>query len=159
MQDVPRGGLSIIYPMNRCRSRKKPRQLHRRSRRRTSDFPITPICHKAWNNALSTTALYLNSRQNKPKDIQVRHNCTVCSRNIRRLKLCYSRRQLQFHNACDVRLHHRWSLGILAIKRVHNLGLIRWWVPVLFNTSFLGIIVLGIVPGAKGGNQFRSQPR
>ena len=44
----------------------------------------------------------------------------------------------------------------LAIKRVHDLGLIGWWVLVFFNASFLGVIILGIAPGAKGENQFGS---
>ena len=63
---------------------------------------------------LSTTALNLNSRQSKPKNILVQHNCTVHSQTIRCLYLCYSRRYLQPNNACDSRLHHRCSLCALG---------------------------------------------
>ena len=52
------------------------------------------------------------------------------------------------------------GLGVpLAIKRVHDLNLISWWALVFFNTSFLGIIILGIAPGTKGENHFGPQPR
>jgi len=66
-----------------------------------------------------------------------------------------------------------WSLTVIHVKRLHDINLSGWWLPVmtaacvggasmsthLLSFGFTGVLaVIGVFPGMQGGNRFGADP-
>jgi uncharacterized membrane protein YhaH (DUF805 family) len=47
-----------------------------------------------------------------------------------------------------------WPLAAISVKRLHDISLSGWWLPVFWLAGF----VLGIIPGRRGSNRFGDDP-
>jgi uncharacterized membrane protein YhaH (DUF805 family) len=47
-----------------------------------------------------------------------------------------------------------WLLATISVKRLHDINLSAWWLPVFWLVGF----ILGFIPGNRGSNRFGADP-
>lgn len=47
-----------------------------------------------------------------------------------------------------------WPLAAISVKRLHDINLSAWWLPIFW----LVAIILGFIPGHRGSNRFGEDP-